>query len=304
MALSAFTAFGHLRFSSRPTHGEQIYRDMVRSLGNGANYSEDFDSLAMARVYANAMAFARAKYAVERAGSQFRPDIALELLPALEEEYGIVPDPGDSIEDRRRTVAAFARISRGARKNNVETVMAELLGDDFIAYLPSDETAVSSNDPESVGIYDAPGTPRSVFQAKHAIMPGTVTVEYEAVTGQRDHLLVGDRVIVEPGSHGRVEAVDVTGASETTFTATFTKPHDPGATVATGRHPQLTSARRHNVFVLSSTAIRSERLRRKADRAIRRLLRGVSTWTLTEQSEPFKVGTGKIGITTIGGVSL
>src|SRR5690606_38582936 len=99
-----FTAFGHLRFSSRPTHGEQIYRDMARSLGNGSNYSEDFDSLAMARVYANAMTFARAKYAVERAGSQFRPDVALELLPALEEEYGIVPDPGDNIEDRRRAV--------------------------------------------------------------------------------------------------------------------------------------------------------------------------------------------------------
>lgn len=308
-AFSAFTGFGHLRFSSRPAHGQRMYEDMVRALGDGKNYSVDFNSLAAARLYANALMFARALNAAQRAGQQFRPSRALELLPALEKEYGITPEPDETIADRRPTVAALARVPRGARKDNVDAVMSELLGDDFIAYRPTPKTEAVLG--PNRGVYVKPGTPRSVFKTLGAITTlGTpTTVSYTPVSGALTRLYAGDRIIIDAGHHDRIEAITVTAATTTTFTATFTKAHDEGVHVATGRHPYFVSTKRHNVFVLSSTAMRSARIRRKANRIIRRLLRGVSTWSLTEETSPgvvgpFEIGVGQIDITHISEITL
>lgn len=290
MRFSAFAPFGHLRFSSRPTHGQRIYGDMARQLGGGENYSEGFDSLAMARVYANAMAFARGLYTLERAGNQYRPDRALEILPALERDFGLIPDPGDRLGERRRALAAAMRIARGARRSNVESVLRDVLGEHFIAYITTDaeDAALSTEDPASVGVYAPPGTQRSVFRLLDPVlMPGAPNaVRYESVAGARPELLAGDRVIVDAGDYGRAEAVTIEGVEVSTdgasnLTATFLHPHDRGTVIATGRHPNQTTSKRHNVIVLSEEAIRVDRLRNKANRVLRRLLRGVSTWTLT-----------------------
>lgn len=323
MAFSAFNAFGHLRFSSRPPHGEKIYRDTVRALGNGKNYSDDFDSLSMARIYANAMAYARAKYAAERAGSQFIPSRALELLPALEAEYGIIPEDGETITERRTTLAAFMRVARGARRDNVEAVMSELMGADFLAYVTVDKAvAVNSHaDPSTVGVYKAPGTSKALFKISSAVsMVGTpVSVFYDPIVIPEGQLipetppyvlLVGERVIIDPGHHDRIEAVTVTAVTiaPRKFTATFTKPHDSGVVVASGRHPHLMSTKRHNLFVLSAAAMTSDKKRRKAHRIIRRLLRAISTWSIAEAltattAGPFKVNQGKLGRTPIGAIT-
>ncbi len=290
MRFSAFAPFGHLRFSARPTHGQCIYGDMVRQLGSGKNYSEEFDSLAMARVYANAMAFARGLYALDRAGNQYRPDRALELLPALERDFGIIPDPGDRLSERRRALAAAMRIARGARRSNVEAVLRDVLGEHFIAYVTTDaeDAILSTEDPTAVGVYAPPGTQRSVFRLLDPVlMPGApYAVRYESVAGARSELLAGDRVIVDAGDYGRAEAVTIEGVEvgsdgASRIAATFLHPHDRGTVLATGRHPNQATSKRHNVVVLSEEATRVDRLRNKANRALRRLLRGVSTWTLT-----------------------
>jgi hypothetical protein len=301
---SRFTPFGHLRFSSKPSHGELIYGDMVRSLGDGKNYTKDPESLAMARVYANAMLFARAFYTVERAGSQFRPLRAVELLPTLEREYGIVPEADQTIPERQRILAATARIPRGARRDNVVAVMTELLGADFIAYLTVDKSAavVSHAAPADVGVYVKPGTPRSVFRTSSAVsILGTPkAVLYAPVVGASPRLTVGDRIVIDAGHLDRIEAVTVLAATTQFVVATFTKPHDPGVLVATGRHPHLMSTKRHDVFVLSSAAVRSGRIRGRVEKILRRLLRGVSTWSLTEETSPGAIGPFTIGESTIG----
>jgi hypothetical protein len=298
------SAFNSTHFSSRPPHGELIYKQMVADLGSGENFSDDFDSIASARIYANAMTFARAKYALERAGSQFRPSRTLELLPALEAEYGIVPEPDATTAERRSELAVAMRIARGANRVNVEEILTALLGDDFVSYETIDaaDAVQTAASPEDEGIYVTPGTERSVYTLTDSVLfTGTpVTVGYEFVTGAREELSAGDVIIVDAGNHGRIEPVTITSATASTLTATFTKPHTSGVQMATGRHPYLMSSKRHNVFVLSEDGMASARTQTKANRTIRRMLRGVSTWALTDSTDAFTVGEGLLGVTLIG----
>lgn len=308
---SAFNPFGQLRFSARPSHSDQIYKEIVSALGGGENYTDDFDSLAMARVYANAMAFGRLKYALERAGSQFRPSRVLELLPDLEREYGLVPEPGATIAQRRAELVVAAWIARGARRTNVEAVLAQLFGEGTVEYLTVAlaNVAMSLGTPADRGVYVKPGTPRMAFRLNAAVtMTGIPrTVQAALVAGDGVAPAVGSRITVDPADQGRVEAVTITAVTLVgtllTMTATFTKAHAPGAVLITGRHPNIVTNKRHNLFVTSATDARSNRMRRRLDRAAYRLLRGVSTWSITDGSGPFKVGVGKIGVTTIGAVT-
>lgn len=300
---SAFARFGHLRFSKRPPVSQRIYEEMRQNAGP-ENWSGDFYSLASARMYANAMLFGRTHGAIERGGNQFRPNRALELLPRLEREYGIRPDPGERIPSRRQTLAAHAKIPRGARRDNVMTVMTELLGDDFLGYyvVPFADLQLSTLSPVAVGVYDRPGTERTVFRLTQSVatIGSPLTRTFERVTGAAERPLVGSKVIVDPGHFGRVEAVTIDGATDSTITATFLNPHDAGTAFATGRHPFVASSKRHDVFVLSQAANRNRRLRNKAHRAARRLLRAVSTWNLTEETAPGQIGPFTLNVSGLG----
>lgn len=284
---------------------------MVKALGSGANYSTDWDSLVSARLYANAMAFGRCKHAIERLGQQFRPTRALENLPLLEREYGLIPELGASIEQRRAEVVVAARIARGASRANVEAVLTELFGDDFVSYVtvPSADAVVSPVNPTDSGIYVKPGSLRGVFEILAPISRTGVAlaVPCRLLAGDAKTLRAGARVIIDSGNYGRQEAVTVTAVAPTgsnlNMTATFTKPHDLGTVLATGRHASQATSKRCNLFVLSDAAASDAKKRRRLHRAARRLLRGISTWSAADSSGPFTVGGGILGITTIGAVS-
>jgi len=114
---SAFTGFSHLRFSSRKSTAEKIYDDMLSN--QGGNFSTEFDSRNSGRIYFKALARARALQTLERAGQQYEPLQAVEMLPNLEHECGIVPLPTDSVHDRQIAVSAAMKIARGASTANV-----------------------------------------------------------------------------------------------------------------------------------------------------------------------------------------
>lgn len=305
------SAFNSTHFSSRKPHGEQIYREWGKSLGSGKNYTTDFNSLAMARVYAFAMALGRCKYALERAGSQFRPTRTLELLPALEAEYGLVPDPSSGINERRAELAVAAVIARGASRTNVESVFVALFSADFFSYFTVDvaDAVTSTGAPESRGVYAKPGTPRTVWRTTAAIANTGIPVSIVCSLAAGDVVAPneGSRLVIDPSDHGRVEAVTVTSASivsgQLHLTATFAKPHVAGVAVASGRHPNVTTSKRHNTFVMDTAAVRANKTRRRLNRAAARLVRGVSTWSATDGSGPFRVGEGRLDITTIGVVA-
>lgn len=306
-----FSAFQSTHFTSRPSYQEQIYGELVKSLGSGQNYSADFDSLVAARLYAFAMAFGRCKYAIERLGHEFLPSRALENLPKLEREYGVVPEPGATISQRRSELVVAARIARGASRTNVEAVLTELFGDDFIRYVTTEiaDVVVSPADPPSTGVYDRPGSPRGVFRTTSHItrtLQATV-VTCELVAGAAGTLQAGRRLVIDTSDPGRVEAVAINevtrnGAAHI-ITATFRNPHTRGVLLGTGRHANQFTSKRENVFLMSSGAALDATRRRRLHRTARRLLRGISTWAITDGSGPFRVNEGKLGITTIGAVA-
>lgn len=306
------SAFNSTHFTSKPSYEEQIYGEMVKALGAGKNYSVDFDSLVAARLYANAMAFGRCKYAIERLGTQFLPSKALENLPLLEREYGLTPEVGASVAQRRSELVVAARIARGASRTNVEAILSELFGSDFVAYVTNsiaDSVVFPVNAPNT-GVYVKPGSPRAAFElltnvARTAI---PVTVPARLLAGNAQSLRAGVRFIIDSGDFGRAEAVTVEAVSVVdgvySITATFAKAHKVGAVIGTGRHARQATSKRENLFVLSATAASDAKKRRRLHRAARRLLRAISTWSIADQSGPFKVGEGRLGITTIGAVSV
>lgn len=305
------SAFNSTHFSSKPPHGEKFYREMVKALGSGANFSDDFNSVAMARVYANARALGRAKYAIERAANQFRPSRALELLPALEEEYGLVPVPNDSISTRRAELAVAAWIARGARRSNVTAMLSVLFGADFVRYITisAADAVQSPANPPDAGVYAPPGTARSAWRLLGPVTSITspVTVQAVCVAGLKEAPYPESRFVVDTGSAGRRESVAVINASvsgETmTLTAQFSRPHDTGTVLAFGRHPQVATSKRHNLFLLTPAAARDNNTRLRLARIAKRLLRAVSTWSVSDGSGPFRVGHGRLGYTTIGEIT-
>lgn len=306
-----FSAFNSTHFTSKPSYEEQIYGEMVKALGNGKNYSVDFNSLVAARLYANAMAFGRCKYAIERLGQQFRPTRALENLPLLEHEYGLIPEIGASVAARRAELVVAARLARGASRSNVETVMAELFGADFVAYItnPIAGSVVSPAAPTDSGVYDKPGTQRGAFELlNHVMMTNTpVTFTCRLLAGNGQSLLPGRRFVISSGDYSRQEAVAVESVALSggvyTVAATFKKAHVRGTILATGRHASQYTSKRENLFVLSAAAASDAQKRRRAHRLARRLLRAISTWSVADESGPFTVNGGRLGITAIGAVS-
>jgi hypothetical protein len=305
------SAFNSTHFSSRPSHQEKIYRELVKAYGSGDNFSDDWDSQFSARLYAFAMVLGRCLYEIERLGREHYPAKTQQNLTVLEREYGLAPAATDSVATRRAELTAAAWLPRGARRSNVEAVLTELFGEAFVQYVTvaTADVQTSTATPASRGVYAKPGTQRSAFRIIGPIttLGAPVAVQATYVAGLKEAPSSGDRFIIDPSDLGRVEAAAVASASlagETlTLTATFTQPHNAGAVIATGRHPHLTTSKRHNLFVMAADDARTNNTRRRLHRAAHKLLRGVSTWSITDGSGPFKVGVGRLGITTIGEVT-
>lgn len=309
---SAFSQHGAQRFSSRKPHGQLIYEDRMRNAGAGKAFSDEWGGLFSAEMYADAMLEGTTRHFLERVGSQFRPTKAVELLPFLEKKFGVVTTRTATIHDRQTAVAAAAKVSRGARRENILAVLTALLGADFLWYytVPAASATVSSATPGAVGNYPKPGSYGQVIRLTAAALAVgyAVSVPYEYVAGYTEQLKAGQMLWVDGGDLGRAETVTLTGASDTEITAIFAKTHQPGALATSSRAPFLVSNKRHNVIALSSTAVRDPEKRRQVHKQLRKLLRSVSTWTLTEETSsgvagPFKVGVGKLGITPIGTVA-
>lgn len=336
---SAFTPFGMLAFSSKPSHAEAFYRSMVRALGNEPGSSEAHGTISTApgtrmdaKLYADAMAFARARYQLERAGNQVLPTRLTELLAVREREWGVVPSPIATDDERRAAVAAQYLLPRGAARNEVATLLSTLLGDDFVAYRPTPK-AEAVVYPSALG--DQPqnlqraSIPRKLIRLTEPVTTGLGApqyVRYERFVADPNpsaplhSLSVGDTVVLDPGNLDLVERATVTaldfdepteGTVFAVFQATLTKPHVTGTVGTTAPWPFWASTKRHNLIVLSPSAALDPEKRRRVHAVLGKVLRGVSTWNLAGEASagsattgPFTVGGGMLGVTTIGSINL
>lgn len=309
---SAFTPFGQLRFSARPSDAEQLYKSLKAQVSDPKTGMSPYDltpgTHQEAKLYAQAMGLAAAKATVDRAGNQGNPLKAKELLPSLEEEFLIVPGASDTLLDRQRAVAAKKKLPRGARRESVVDALRTLLGSDFIAYRPVawSEATIYPADPTSSNQINATrvdippkfvrllepvtdlGAPIWVAYANWDRSAGEVT------------LATGELVMVQPENTALAERVTIMGVRGSgptrEFRAIFTNPHDIDAAVTTMNFPwQFSTSRFAFVIVKTLTAINPEK-RRKVDDIMARVARGVSSWTVVQPTAP--------GALTIGPFSL
>lgn len=310
---SCFTPFGAgFAFSGAPSHGETIYRAMLSNLGAPTeSLSTEEGTRMRAFCYANAMHFARVRYTLEHAGYQLDPLKVCEMLPKRENEYGLVPSPYDSIDDRRAALAAKLLLPKGGWLNNIRTVLSTLLGDAFVQYIPTPFVDAVVSPPECgdqpmnfltdgrlpklvrllAPISTGLGSPQWV-QYDEVELP--VIPEQNSPTLPRQNLLVGDTLVVDPGHNVANERIEVFGLRELVpgvkeLWTIFNQPHDADALASNSNYPYWLSTKRHNLCVLTSSAAADPETRRKTSNMLNILVRGVSTWSIV-QEDPLNPG--------------
>jgi hypothetical protein len=282
---SAFTPFGHLAFSGKPSHGESIYRTLRDNFGDV--FTTDFNSVQQARLYAQAMCLAASQYTLDRAYNNRTPAKATELLPALEKDHQVIPSPRSTLNQRRAYLSAFQKIGRGNRREAVEDALRTLLGSAFIRYTttaPADIVATPAS-PEIPGVFAGPGAKKKVFAITQDVVPtlsvAVLTVPFTSLGGT-EAPMVGEKYCVDPDSRSpNIEQITITGVGPGTISAIFLRAHAAG-TLAVRPHPYWISNQRVNTIVVTQAAAQDPETRRKINELMARIARSVSIWQIVQ----------------------
>lgn len=318
---SAFTPYGQVAYSSRPSMTRQLFDALAKAYGR--QYSLKLGTHLGAKVYATARTLAAAALTVERGAHQREPLQAREMLPALERQYRISPSPTDSVDARRRFLAAKYMASRGATPSNVLLAMTLLLGTDLVAVVyPTVTPQVNGPpDPSAAGTFGN-FTDSNVPMERYAFVDYVCTlgsaVEFRYAPDRTDtRLKVGDVVVAQYENWALAEKVTITAAREATTTealtdaspratATFTKVKEVGASLWTGPRPFWNGTGRYALVVGTAAAAHDPETRRKVDEVLEILFTGVSTWAFVEQTGtsprstgPFLLGSSFLGSNTL-----
>lgn len=319
---SAFTPFGAgFAFSGAPSHGETIYRMMISSLGAPLeSYGTEEGTRMRAFCYAQAMMASRVLYTLEHAGFQLDPLKVAEMLVLREGEYGLIPGPNESIDDRRAALAARLLAPKGGWYNNIKNALITLLGAEFVGYVPTvyadsarspidcgDQpmNLISSNKIPSLlrlldGMSISLGSSRWVRYEDLELpaIPQPISGTLPVTT-----LSVGDTIVVDPSNNGVMETVEITGLRELTpgvkeLQAIFDRPHDADVIAASVVFPYWRSTKRYNLAVLKSDAAADPETRRKTNELLERMVRAVSTWSIAQEdpTNPQHTGVFQIGV--------
>ncbi len=212
------------------------------------------------------------------------------MLGLLEQDYQIVPAADATLNDRRRELAARAKISKGNRQGAMEYALRLLLGADFIEYrtTPIQFATVSPYLPESIGAYPPPGTEKKTIRITQRILERgiPVTVSFETI-GLSQLPAAGETYSFDPDTrNASIEAVTVDSVVGANLTATFAKAHEAGA-VATNSNPAWISSKRYVSVVTTLAAATNPETRRKINELMARVSRGVTQWEIIHNQGQF-----------------
>jgi len=280
---SQFTPYGMLTYSRRKSHAQAIYDVLIEGLGDSFDTSPD--QLETARIYAAAMVLGSAQYMLDRAGNNRNPLKATELLALLERDYQIVPGPTATLNERRRELAARAKLTKGNRRGAIEYALRALLGDAFIEYRTTSKIEIQTVpfDIASTGVFAPPGTEKKTLALTECVatIGRPFSVGYRVVAGGDP--VVGEAFCVDPDPRTNIEQVTVLAVANGRLTALFQKSHEIGS-LAVRPHPYWSSNQRLNTIVVSPAAASDPETRRKIHELLRRALRGVSTWQIVSNA--------------------
>lgn len=312
---SAFTPFGHFRFTSKRPHGETIYADKLRNVGADENFAEG--GIYRGKLFCDAMLAAGVLYKLEHVGAQFDPRKAYELLSTHEREWGLIPSPKATVSQRRTALFNYRRLRPDARITSVGQALFDLLGDKLVNYRVAQRSEIAvDNLLELQGRYAdttaalmVPTTiPMQVGRLKRGLHSADVSrklFEIEWLFGGNAQLQRLQKIIIDPGVWNRSEVVRIAEVlGDNAYRAATHKAHAQGATVMTSIFPLNTSRKRRHYITLQYPWASDRETRRNINNIMRIVTRSVSTWQIMHGPEgqvgPFTVNGGRIGITPIG----
>jgi hypothetical protein len=313
MAFSAFHRF-HRRFSGADPIAKRIY--LALRDGLGPSFDQTFDGNPIqARLYAQAMTLARAARLVERVKNQAIGKRATDLLPALEQLYGLSPLPSATEYERRQRLHIRMLVPRGASTSAIGAILQEIVGDDLLEwFFPSLDDLVrfpdTSAQAAAVGNYVPAGSVSRLLRTTQAVFPSvseqTVLVEdlRPLVAGEP---LAGVSCLIDPAHNVRresnvIQASTSVGNSITSITAVFANVHDEGALITTQYFPTWRSNGQEHRFSLVEAAARDTATLNILNEELARVMKSTATWEISEPGA-FAIGEGLIGITPFGGES-
>ena len=234
---SCFAPFGLFTFGREPSPAEGIYTALVNAYKSlydmtpGASYKE-------ALVYATAIALASSRVTIQRMKNQRRPLKAVDKLPVLELDYGVVPGALDTIDQRQAAVHARELLMHGSREEAVTADLTALLGTGFLKYrvTQASELITWPTNPGATGAWQRPDAAPRFYQLLDSVdaILGVPTVRTARIVALNSSTapIVGDVLCVEPEVNAVTEAVAITNIVTTwNLTATFTKTHAAGSTL-------------------------------------------------------------------------
>lgn len=314
-SFSIFQDFAAFEFSGKPSKGEAIYNSAKAAVDKAfrlvpGTYEE-------ARIYAMSMGLARAAYALDRARNQLLAFRSIELLPELEYDWSLIPGPYDGIVTRQLAVALRMKLPRGAVRENIEAILRDIYGDDFLTLRvlePTEVTIWPFNPWDGPGVWsreDVTVLPK-FFKLTVAISPGIRTVYYAPLQDNDPlSLYVGEKVTVEVENLDFAEQVLVTAVGEDSFgkyfTGIFLKSHGVDATVTSGTVPIWMSNQRFEFFIIDEdSATDREKYLLVAD-VMNKVMRSVTQWEVVQPTTPgattvgpFTLNVTPLGTSTIG----
>lgn len=285
---NAFEPFGLWEFGGEPI-AQRIYEGFKKNMGAAfhGQPGDDNDT----DLFCTSIQFAIVQQIQTQSALEVLPSRMYQTLRTNERDLGIIPRKGQSLADRRATVAAGLLIPRGGTRINLNQILTAALGNEYVGIFVqpwADATMVPAD--EETGIqYRRSSEPFSIVRIVDPVsIGGEETVEYEIVSGVR--LRAGDMLLVEGEDRPRAEVVEVLATTSSggvrTLTADFTSPHDPATMATTGPYPMIQTSKRHIYVMLTDAAIDDPELVRIAHRVMARTVRGVTTWSVCVENTP------------------
>jgi hypothetical protein len=312
MRRSIFAPSGQWKHKGGEPLAKRLHRTAMQLFGaEKGHFSAERGSTVDLFSFTLAIMVARAADKIERAGGERYARTVYALLPEQEGEHGLVPDPDATIPERKRALEARKVLPRGCGRGELLDGLERLLGDNFVGiHVPNAAANEVSIWPAALG--DAPmllqpadvdrklirllspiciglGAPQWV--SYHAVDPGAPTDLTLPNTLRKD-----DRILIEPEIHGRAEPVTVLAIGNTgsvpKFQAVFNNAHEPLCFATTNPFPLWISTQREMVVIVTNKAIIRPATRAQIHDHLSRVLTGVTTWALVQESSP---GSGVAG---------
>lgn len=324
MQFSAFTRFGHLRFSGAKPRPQVYFESLGRQLDVAFDTTgSNEDALTpLAEKFALAYHLARIEWYLVKAGNQRNVQWATDLLPLREDDFDAVPGAMDTIFQRGQRLAALRLLPGGAVQSNITAMLTALLGPAFVK--------VRVVNPSERATY----LPTSVFQPSWLVPKFLQLAQPIAVTGQQTVgytnldptipqpilLAVGDTVTVQGESKAQAEVVTVTAvntlsspvyvgstAITNTFQATFTNSHDVGSSITTMTFSRWSSTQSFLYVEVSPASAVNPVIRSQVDTLMERVARGWCGWATVGASGttlgPFTLNVSALGTAPIGSIT-